>query len=112
MFNLHSLRDDLIPIRKTTDRAIWWRYQITKNKTQTFSRIQTLFCEEDNVKFDQQSLILSYNKGKEKGILLGNMLIFVAKWAIWKQSFSFRELSVRIRDFSTIYENCFFLRQD
>jgi hypothetical protein len=47
--------------------------------------IQTLFCEEDNVKFDQQSLILSYNKGKEKGILLGNMLIFVAKWKIWKQ---------------------------
>jgi hypothetical protein len=34
--------------------------------------IQTLFCEEDNVKFDQQSLILSYNKGKEKGILFGN----------------------------------------
>ena len=30
-------------------------------------------------------MILSYNKGKEKGILLGNMLIFVAKWAIWKQ---------------------------
>ena len=47
--------------------------------------IQTLFCEEDNVKFDQQSLILSYNKGKEKGILLGNMLIYVAKWTIWKQ---------------------------
>jgi len=30
-------------------------------------------------------MILSYNKGKEKGIFLGNMLIYVAKWTIWKQ---------------------------
>ena len=32
MLNLHSLRDDLIPIRKTTDGTIWWRYLITKKK--------------------------------------------------------------------------------
>jgi hypothetical protein len=35
LFNLHSLRDELIPIRKTTDRTIWWRYQITKKKEKT-----------------------------------------------------------------------------
>ena len=27
-------------------------------------------------------MILSYNKEKEKGIILGNMLIYVAKWTI------------------------------
>ena len=47
--------------------------------------IQTLFFEEDNVKFNQQSMILSYNKRKEKGKILGNMLIYVAKLTIWKQ---------------------------
>ena len=35
LFNLHSLRDELIPIRKTTDRTIWWRYQITNKKEKT-----------------------------------------------------------------------------
>ena len=30
-------------------------------------------------------MILSYDKGTEKGILLGNILIYVAKWTIWKQ---------------------------
>jgi hypothetical protein len=48
--------------------------------------IQTLFFEEDNVKFDQQSMILGY-KGTEKGIILGNILIYVAQWTIWKQRF-------------------------
>jgi hypothetical protein len=46
--------------------------------------IQTLFFEEDNITFDQQSMILGYDKGTEKGVILGNMLIFVAKWTIWK----------------------------
>jgi hypothetical protein len=46
---------------------------------------QTLFFEEDNVKFDQQSMILGYDKGTEKGIILGNILIYVTKWTIWKQ---------------------------
>jgi hypothetical protein len=44
--------------------------------------VAVLFFEEDNVKSDQQSMILSYNKEKEKGIILGNMLIYVAKWTI------------------------------
>ena len=47
--------------------------------------IQTLFFEEDNITFDQQSMILGYDKGTEKGVILGNMLIFVAKLTIWKK---------------------------
>ena len=47
--------------------------------------IQTLFFKEDNVKFDQQSIILGYDKGTEKGVILGNILIYVAKWTIRKQ---------------------------
>jgi hypothetical protein len=38
--------------------------------------IQTLFFEEDNVTFDQQSMILGYDKGTEKGVILGNILIY------------------------------------
>ena len=30
-------------------------------------------------------MILGYDKGTEKGVILGKMLIFVAKWTIWKQ---------------------------
>jgi hypothetical protein len=30
-------------------------------------------------------MILGYEKGTEKGVILGNMLIYVAKWTIWKQ---------------------------
>ena len=47
--------------------------------------IQTLFFEEDNVTFDQQSMILGYDKGTEKGVIWRNILIYVAKWTIWKQ---------------------------
>jgi hypothetical protein len=47
--------------------------------------IQTLFFEEDNITFDQHSMILGYDKGTEKGVILGNILIYVAKWTIWKQ---------------------------
>ena len=47
--------------------------------------IQTLFFEEDNVTFDQQSMILGYDKGTEKGVILGNIIIYVGKWTIWKQ---------------------------
>ena len=39
--------------------------------------IQTLFFEEDNITFDQQSMILGYDKA--------NILIYVAKWTILKQ---------------------------
>ena len=46
--------------------------------------IQT-FEEEDNVTYDQQSMILGQDKGTEKGVTLGNILIYVAKWTIWKQ---------------------------
>ena len=38
--------------------------------------IQTLFFEEDNVTFFQQNMILGYDKGTEKGVILGNILIF------------------------------------
>ena len=47
--------------------------------------IQTLFFEEDNVRFYQQSMILGYDKGTEKGVILGNTFIYIAKWTIWKQ---------------------------
>ena len=47
--------------------------------------IQTLFFKEDNITFDQQSMILGYDKGTEKGVILANILIYVAKWTIWKQ---------------------------
>jgi hypothetical protein len=47
--------------------------------------IQTSFIEEDDVTFDQQSMILGYDKGTENGVILGNILIYVAKWTIWKQ---------------------------
>ena len=30
-------------------------------------------------------MILGYDKGTEKGIILGNKLIYVAKWTTWKQ---------------------------
>jgi hypothetical protein len=30
-------------------------------------------------------MILGYDKGTEKGIILGNILLYVAKWTIWKQ---------------------------
>ena len=30
-------------------------------------------------------MILGYDKGIEKGVILGNILIYVAKWTIWKQ---------------------------
>ena len=30
-------------------------------------------------------MILGYDKGTEKGVILGNILIYVAKWTIWKQ---------------------------
>ena len=30
-------------------------------------------------------MILDYDKGTEKGVILGNILIYVAKWTIWKQ---------------------------
>ena len=41
--------------------------------------IQTLLFEEDNVTFDQQSMILGYDKGRERGVILRNILIYVAK---------------------------------
>ena len=47
--------------------------------------IQTLFFEEDNITIDQQSMLLGYDKGTEKGVTLGNILIYVDKWTIWKQ---------------------------
>ena len=47
--------------------------------------LQTLFFKEDNITFDQQSMILGYDKGTEKGVIWGNILIYVAKWTIWKQ---------------------------
>jgi hypothetical protein len=47
--------------------------------------LQTLFFKEDNITFDQQSMILGYDKGTEKGVILANILIYVAKWTIWKQ---------------------------
>ena len=37
--------------------------------------IQTLFFEEDNVTFFQQNMILGYDKGTEKGVILVNILI-------------------------------------
>jgi hypothetical protein len=30
-------------------------------------------------------MILGYDKGTESGVILGNILIYVAKWTIWKQ---------------------------
>jgi len=27
----------------------------------------------------------SYDKGTEKGVILGNIIIYVGKWTIWKQ---------------------------
>jgi hypothetical protein len=30
-------------------------------------------------------MILGYDKGTEKGVIWGNILIYVAKWTIWKQ---------------------------
>ena len=40
--------------------------------------LQTLFFKEDNITFDQQSMILGYDKGTEKGVILANILIYVA----------------------------------
>ena len=47
--------------------------------------IKTLFFEEDNITFDQKSMILGYDEGTEKGVILVNILIYVAKWTIWRQ---------------------------
>ena len=30
-------------------------------------------------------MVLCHDKGTEKGVSFGNMLIYVAKWTIWKQ---------------------------
>ena len=30
-------------------------------------------------------MILGYDRGTEKGVILANILIYVAKWTIWKQ---------------------------
>jgi hypothetical protein len=30
-------------------------------------------------------MALGYDKGTEKGVILGNILIYVAKWTIWTQ---------------------------
>jgi hypothetical protein len=30
-------------------------------------------------------MILGYDKGTEKGVILANILVYVTKWTIWKQ---------------------------
>jgi hypothetical protein len=50
-----------------------------------YSMSSTFIVYDDNVAFQEKSMILCHYKGTVKGVILGNMLIYVAKWTIWKQ---------------------------
>ncbi len=44
--------------------------------------LQFFIFYDDNVTFREKSMILCHDHGTEKGLILGNMLIYVAKWTI------------------------------
>jgi hypothetical protein len=48
-------------------------------------KLKTFFKKEDNVTFDEKSMILGYDKGTEEGVIWGKYTYYVAKWTIWKQ---------------------------
>ena len=52
--------------------------------------------KEDNITFDEKSMILGYEKDTERGVILGNILVYVAKWTIWKK------LNVQL----VVFQNC------
>ena len=42
----------------------------------------SIFFNDDNVTFHEKGMILCHRNGTEKAVILGNMLIYVAKWTI------------------------------